>query len=163
MCAVGQWPLFVVEDSSLSLQKFLAKARLLIRQEKVRLLIVDYVQLMSAGSARDMRERITKVSNGLRVLAKDTGIPIVAISQLNRPKDGNPNIRPNKFSLMESGSLEQDAHVIVLVYRPVDDFGNPTEEDELIIAKQRHGPVANERVRFDSRTLTFRARPQVGQ
>jgi replicative DNA helicase len=136
---------------------------LLIRQEKVRLLIVDYVQLMSAGSARDERERITKVSNGLRALAKDTGIPIVAISQLNRPRDGNPNIRPNKFSLKESGSLEQDAHVIVLTYRPVDEFGNPTEEDELIIAKQRHGPVANERVRFDSRTPTFRARLQVGR
>jgi replicative DNA helicase len=87
----------------------------------------------------------------------------VAISQLNRPRDGNPNIRPNKFSLKESGSLEQDAHVIVLTYRPVDEFGNPTEEDELIIAKQRHGPVANERVRFDSRTPTFRARLQVGR
>jgi replicative DNA helicase len=154
MCEVGKWPLFVVEDGSLSIQKLLAKARLLIRQERVQLLVVDYVQLISAP-ARDEKERLTKVSNALRTLAKDTGVPIVAISQLSRPKDGNQNFRPNKFHLKESGSMENDSHVIILTYRPVDEFGNPIGEDELIIAKQRHGPVSNERVVFDSKTLTF--------
>jgi replicative DNA helicase len=154
MVDVGQWSLFVVEDSSLSIQKLLAKARLLIRQEKVELLIVDYVQLVSAP-ARDEKERLTKVSNALRALAKDTGVPVVAISQLSRPKDGSLNARPNKFHLKESGSQENDSHVIVLTYRPVDEFGQPTGEDELIIAKQRHGPVSNERVYFDPKTLTF--------
>jgi len=157
MGAVGQWPLFVVEDSSLSIQKLLAKARLLIRQEKVQLLIVDYVQLISAP-ARDEKERLTKISNALRALAKETGVPVVAISQLSRPKDGNPNARPNKFHLKESGSQENDSHVIILTYRPVNEFGEPTCEDELIIAKQRHGPVSNERVWFDSKTLTFYTR-----
>jgi replicative DNA helicase len=151
---VGQWPLFVVEDSSLSIQKLLAKARLLIRQEKVQLLIVDYVQLISAP-ARDEKERLTKVSNALRALAKDTGVPVVAITQLARLKDGSINARPNKFHLKESGSQENDAHVIVLTYRPVDEFGNPSGEDELIIAKQRHGPVSNQRVYFEPKTLTF--------
>jgi replicative DNA helicase len=159
MGTVGQWPLFVVEDSSLSIQKFLAKARLLIRQEKVQLLIVDYVQLISAP-ARDEKERLTKISNALRALAKDTGVPVVAISQLSRPKDGNANARPNKFHLKESGSQENDSHVIILTYRPVNEFGDPTGEDELIIAKQRHGPVSNERVYFDSKTLTFYTRLQ---
>ena len=154
MCKVGKWPLFVVEDGSLSLQRLLAKARLLIRQERVQLLIVDYVQLIYTP-ARDERERLTKISNGLRGLAKDTGVPVVAVSQLSRPKDGNQNCRPNKFHLKESGSLENDSHVIILAYRPVDEFGNPTGADELIIAKQRHGPVSNERVYFDSKTLTF--------
>lgn len=157
MCRVARWPLFVVEDGSLSVQNLLAKARLLIRQEKIGLLIVDYVQLISAP-ARDERDRLTKVSNALRCLAKDTGIPIVAISQLSRPRDGNQNFRPNKFSLKESGSLENDSHVIILVYRPVDELGSPTGQDELIIAKQRNGPVSNERVFFDSETLTFRER-----
>ncbi len=154
MCEVGKWPLFVVEDGSLSIQKLLAKARLLVRQERVQLIVVDYVQLISAP-ARDEKERLTKVSNALRTLAKDTGVPIVAISQLSRPKDGNQNFRPNKFHLKESGSMENDSHVIILTYRPVDKFGNPTGEDELIIAKQRHGPVSNERVFFDSKTLKF--------
>lgn len=154
MCEVGKWPLFVVEDGSLSIQKLLAKARLLVRQERVQLLVVDYVQLISAP-ARDEKERLTKISNALRSLAKDTGVPIVAISQLSRPKDGNQNVRPNKFHLKESGSMENDSHVIILTYRPVDEYSNPIGEDELIIAKQRHGPVSNERVFFDSKTLTF--------
>jgi replicative DNA helicase len=129
----------------------------MIRQEKIQLLIVDYVQLISAP-AKDERERVTKISNQLRALAKDTGVPIVVISQLSRPKDGNANARPNKFSLKESGSLENDAHVILLIYRPVDQYGQPTGEDEIIIAKQRNGPVSNERVVFDQKTLTFRER-----
>jgi replicative DNA helicase len=154
---VGMWPLFVVEDGSISIQRLTAKARLMIRQEKIQLLIVDYVQLVSAP-AKDERERLTKISNQLRTLAKDTGVPIVAISQLHRPRDGNPNARPNKFSLKESGNLENDAHVILLTYRPVDEYGRPTGEDELIIAKQRHGPVSNERVFFEPKTLTFHER-----
>ena len=157
MVEVGMWPLFVVEDGSLSIQRLTAKARLMIRQEKIRLLIVDYVQLVSAP-AKDERERLTKISNQLRALAKETGVPIVAISQLNRPRDGNQNARPNKFSLKESGNLENDAHVILLTYRPVDEYGAPTGEDELIIAKQRHGPVSHERVVFDPKTLTFHER-----
>jgi replicative DNA helicase len=154
MTTVGRWPLFVVEDGSLSLQKLVAKARLLIRQERIGLLVVDYVQLISAPAPNE-RERITKISNQIRALAKDTGVPIVAVSQLNRPKDRNENERPNKFSMKESGSLENDANTILLIYRPVDDFKRPTGDDELVIAKQRNGPVGNEKVFFDSRTMTF--------
>jgi replicative DNA helicase len=154
MGTVGLWPLFVAEDSSLSLQKLVAKARLLIRQEKLGLLIVDYMQQIDAIAPNE-RERLTKISNQIRALAKDTGVPVVAVSQLNRPKDRNHNERPNKFSMKESGSLENDAHTVLLIYRPMDDFGRPTGDDEIIIAKQRHGPVSNEAVRFDSRTMTF--------
>jgi replicative DNA helicase len=154
MATVGCLPLFVAEDGSLSLQKLLAKARLLIRQEKLALIVVDYVQLISANAPNE-RERMTKISNQIRALAKDTGVPILAVSQLNRPKDRNQNERPNKFSMKESGSLENDANTILLIYRPMDDFGRPTGDDEIVIAKQRHGPLSNEAVRFDSRTMTF--------
>ncbi len=154
MSQVGLWPLYVVEDSSLSIQKLCAKARLMIRQEKIRLLVVDYAQLISAP-ARDERERLTKISNALRALAKDTGVPVIVISQLSRPKDGNRNARPNKYHLKESGSLENDAHVILLIYRPVDERGQATGEDELIIDKQRSGPVGSESVHFDRKTLRF--------
>jgi replicative DNA helicase len=154
MATVGCWPLFVAEDGSLSLQKLVAKARLLIRREKLGLLIVDYVQQISAIAPNE-RERITKISSQIRALAKDTGVPILAVSQLNRPLQRNANERPNKFSMKESGSLENDSHTILLIYRPSDEFGRPTGDDEIIIAKQRHGPVSNEAVRFDSRTMTF--------
>ena len=154
MATVGVWPLFVAVDGSLSLQKLVAKARLLIRQEKLGLLVVDYVQLVSAPAANE-RERITKISGQIRALAKDTGVPIIAVSQLNRPKDRNQNERPNKFSMKESGSLENDANTILLIYRPMDDLGRPNGDDEIVIAKQRHGPVSNEKVFFESRTMTF--------
>ena len=154
---VGLWPLFVAEDGSLSLQKLVAKARLLIRQEKLGLLVVDYLQLISAIAPNE-RERITKISNQIRALAKDTGVPIIAVSQLNRPKDRNENERPNKFSMKESGSLENDANTLLLIYRPKDDFGHSTGDDEIVIAKQRHGPVGIEKVFFDSEKMTFRTR-----
>ena len=154
MVTVGRWPLYVAEDGSLSLQKLVAKARLLIRQEKIELLVVDYVQLISAIAPNE-RERITKISGQIRALAKDTGVPIIAVSQLNRPKDRNQNERPNKFSMKESGSLENDANTILLIYRPMDDLGRPNGDDEIVIAKQRHGPVGIEKVVFESRTMTF--------
>jgi replicative DNA helicase len=154
MATVGSWPLFVAVDGSLSVQKLVAKARLMIRQEKLGLLVVDYVQQVIAIAPNE-RERITKISGQIRALAKDTGIPILAVSQLNRPLQRNANERPNKFSMKESGSLENDSHTILLIYRPSDDFGRPTGDDEIIIAKQRHGPVSNEAVRFDSRAMTF--------
>jgi replicative DNA helicase len=157
METVARWPLFVAEDGSLTLQSVLAKARLLIRQEKLGLIVIDYVQLISAPGAAE-RDRITKISGQLRALAKDTGVPMVLISQLSRPKDRNANERPNKFCLKESGSLENDANTILLIYRPVDDLGNHTREDEIIVAKQRSGPVGIERVVFDPSTLVFRER-----
>jgi replicative DNA helicase len=153
---VARWPLFV-QDGSLSIQQLLAKARLLMRQEKVQLLIVDYVQVVLAN-AKDERERLTRISNALRELAKSEGIPVLAISQLNRPKDGGLNARPNKLSLKESGSLENDAHTVLLVYRPVDKQDQYTGEDLLILAKQRHGPVGIEPVLFRSETFTFHER-----
>jgi replicative DNA helicase len=162
MATVGYWPLFIADDGALPLQKLVAKARLLIRQEKLGLLVVDYVQLVSTVGATE-RERITKISGQIRALAKDTGVPILAVSQLSRPNPRNRNERPNKFSLKESGSLENDAHAILLIYRPPDDFGRPTGDDEIIIAKQRHGPVGNEAVRFDGRTMTFFERTTVGE
>jgi replicative DNA helicase len=154
MATVGLWPLFVAVEGSLTVQKLVAKARLLIRQERAQLLIVDYVQQISAIAPNE-RERITKISGQIRALAKDTGVPIIVVSQLNRPKDRNQNERPNKFSMKESGSLENDANTILLIYRPMDGDGRPNGEDEIVIAKQRHGPVGIEKVFFESRTMTF--------
>ena len=121
---------------------------------KLGLIVVDYVQLISANAPNE-RERITKISGQIRALAKDSGVPVLAVSQLSRPKDRNQNEHPNKFSMKESGSLENDANTILLIYRPMDEFGRPSGDDEIVIAKQRHGPVSNELVRFDSSTMTF--------
>jgi replicative DNA helicase len=147
MMEVARWPLHVVEESNISISKLLAKARLLIRRENVKLIVVDYVQLINANG-REERERITKISKALQSLAKDTGVPVIALSQLTRPKDGNENNRPVKYNLKESGSLENDPDVIILIYRPVDDRKMKTGEDELIVEKQRSGLPSIERVAF---------------
>lgn len=147
MIDVAKWPLHIVDESGIPIPKLIAKAKLLIRRESVKLLVVDYVQQVTT-SGKDERERITKVSKALMGLAKDTGVPIIALSQLARPRDGNENFRPTKFNLKESGSLENDAHVIVLIYRPVDERKMKTNEDELIVEKQRNGLPSIEKVRF---------------
>jgi replicative DNA helicase len=147
MVAVGKWPLHIIEDSDITLQKLVAKAQLLIRGEHIKLLVIDYIQLINA-KGRDERERTTAASRAILSLAKDTGVPIIAISQLARPRDGNENFRPTSFNLKESGSLENDAHVVILIYRPVDDRKMKTHEDELIIDKQRSGMTSIEPVTF---------------
>lgn len=151
---IAAWPLWVNDAGSLTIQKLCSLARIATRQHKVRLICVDYLQLISCP-ARDERERLTKVSNALRVLAKNTGVPVLAVSQLSRPRDGDANRRPNRFSLKESGSLENDAHVILLTYRPTNHYDQPTGDDELIVAKQRHGPVGIEQVYFKPEALKF--------
>lgn len=156
-CDVGRWPLFIEDNSGLNISQLTARARLLVRQHGIRLIVVDYVQLISTV-AQNERERITKISNALRILAKDGQVPVLAISQLSRPRDGDENTRPNKHNLKESGSLENDAHTIVLIYRPKEHNGEHKGEDELIVAKQRNGMTGSESVYFDPRTLTFRPR-----
>ncbi len=156
MVEVAKWPLFIEDESELSLSKLRAKARWLIRREKVKLTAIDYVQLLST-TGRDERERLTKISHGLMALAKDTDVPVIELSQLARPQNGNENQRPTIYNLKESGSIEQDADVIVLIYRPVDDRKLKTGEDELIVGKQRGGVTSVERVAFTN-FLRFKER-----
>jgi replicative DNA helicase len=147
MIDVAKWPLFIVEDRGIPLSKLLAKSRLLIRREKVELLVVDYIQLIKAPG-KDERQQLTTICHSLAALAGETGVPIIELSQLSRPTDGQKNRRPTKFRLKESGAIEQDANVIVMIYRPVDDRGAKTHEDELIVDKQRGGLSSIEPVCF---------------
>jgi replicative DNA helicase len=154
---VHRWPLHVTEDSSLSATEICARARISIRQNKTELILVDFLQNVP-NPARDERERLTRISGHLRQLAKDSGVPVIGVSQLSRPRDGNPNLRPTRFSLKESGALECDAHCILMCYRPLDETLKYTFEDELLIAKQRHGQVGNLAVRFNTAKLIFTER-----
>lgn len=156
MIEVAKWPLFIVEESGIQLSKLIAKSKLLIRREKVKVVVVDYVQLVSTHG-KDERERLTKISHGLMALAKDSGVPVIELSQLSRPKDGNENQRPTIYNLKESGSIENDADVIVMIYRPVDDRKLKTGEDELIVGKQRGGTTSIEKVNFTN-FLRFKER-----
>jgi replicative DNA helicase len=156
---IMQWPLWIDDTSGITISELVAKAKLQIAKG-AKLIIVDYLQLVQAPGAKTERDRVNEISGGLRHLAKATKVPVIALSQLARPNDRNPNERPTMFHLKESGNLEQDAYNILLLFRPVDDNGF-TGSDEIIIAKQRFGEAGTfVPVTFDKHRVTYVERPQ---
>jgi replicative DNA helicase len=154
---VKKWPLYIDDSSSMDAQEVAARSRLLAKRHDVKLIVADFLQIMDARG-RDERERLTKISKTMRQIAKDV-VPVLALSQLARAKDGNYNRRPTKYDFKESGSLEQDSHLCVMIYRPRDKESNlPNNEDELIIAKQRNGTESIVPVTFVDRFLRYEDR-----
>jgi replicative DNA helicase len=156
---IQKWPLHIVDDSSLCIEKLSAMARLAVRKDGVKLVAVDYCQIVSA-QARDERLRVATVSRGLTRLAKDENVPVLALSQLARADRLNPNRRPVMSDLRESSQLENDAHVVALLHREWDDeVGRLSSEGELIIAKHRSGETGAQPIKFNRRSLVFECRP----
>ncbi len=154
---VAKWPVWIVDPDELTAQELCAISRLYIRRHGVKLIVVDYLQLLQAPG-KELRDRVTYASNVLRAIPKKERVPVVALSQMARPKDGNENSRPSMIQLRETGYIEAHAHVVLLLYRPKQD-SNWTGEDEIIIAKQREGMVGKQPVvlhrdwvRFEERT-----------
>jgi replicative DNA helicase len=144
--------LYIDETPALSSIELRARSRRLSRQcGKLGLIIIDYLQLMSANSAGENRAtEISEISRNLKGLAKELHCPVIALSQLNRSLEQRPNKRPVMSDLRESGAIEQDADVILFIYR--DEVYNPDSQDkgtaEIIIGKQRNGPIGSVRLTF---------------
>lgn len=149
-------PIWIDDSPSLTVQEIVSRARLFIRKHGVRLVVVDYLRLVQS-SGRDLRERVGNTADALRTLAKTEQVGVVLLSQLRRP-EGGINSRPSMIELKESGDIEAHAHVVLLLYMPVGDDGKPVGEDEIIIGKQRHGPIGSHPVRFSETTLQFQDR-----
>ncbi len=145
-------PIFIDESAALNALELRARARRLYRQcGKLGLIVVDYLQLMSAASSGENRAtEISEISRSLKALAKELDVPVVALSQLNRSLEQRPNKRPVMSDLRESGAIEQDADLILFIYR--DEVYNPETPDkgtaEIIIGKQRNGPIGSVRLTF---------------
>lgn len=140
---IGQ-RIVIDETPSISLSELRSRCRRYKKENNLSLILIDYLQLMSGSqiSQKQGREReIGEISMGLKALAKELAVPIVALAQLNRGPDSRPDKRPKMSDLRESGSMEQDADLIMFVYR--DDYYNPNSEhagkSEVIIGKNRHG------------------------
>ncbi len=145
-------PIHIDETAALNALELRARARRLHRQYgKLGLIIVDYLQLMSATSQGENRAtEISEISRSLKALAKELRVPVVALSQLNRSLEQRPNKRPVMSDLRESGAIEQDADLILFIYR--DEVYNPDSPDkgraEIIIGKQRNGPIGTVNLTF---------------
>lgn len=126
------------------------------RHGRLDLVVVDYLQLME-GRGDTRQDEVAKMSRGLKVLAKDLNCPVIALSQLNRQAEGRDGQRPRLSDLRESGSLEQDADVVLLIHRPWMQSRLDSERNEatLIVAKNRHGPLDDVRLRYDPEWLLF--------
>ncbi len=152
-------PIYIDESAALTALDLRARARRLHRQcGKLGLIVIDYLQLMSGSSQGENRAtEISEISRGLKALAKELDVPVVALSQLNRSLEQRPNKRPVMSDLRESGAIEQDADVILFIYR--DEVYNPETPEkgisEIIIGKQRNGPIGTIRLAFQGEFTRF--------
>ncbi|KAF0201851.1 MAG: replicative DNA [Bacteroidetes bacterium] len=158
-------PLFIDDTPSLSIFELRAKCRRLKAQHDIQLVIIDYIQLMSAGLDRNNGNReqeISAISRSLKSLAKELSIPVIALSQLNRSVEQRPNKKPLLSDLRESGAIEQDADMVIFIYRP-EYYNQNTDEGgaslighaEISIAKHRNGALGDIPLRFISKYAKF--------
>jgi replicative DNA helicase len=159
MGVLSEAPIFVDDAASMNVLQMRAMARRLQAKEGLGLIIIDYLQLMEPRVASDSTVRqITEVSRSLKVLARELNIPVLAISQLSRAVERRSPPRPVLADLRESGSLEQDADVVMFIYRERDpELGKHKNNTDIIIAKHRNGPVGVIQLYFDERTVSFRS------
>lgn len=148
---LGEAPLFIDDNPNTTVMEIRAKARRLkARQGGLGLIIVDYLQLMSGGSSENRQLEVSSISRGLKILARELEVPVVALSQLSRNLEARSDKRPVLADLRESGSLEQDADVVMFLYR--DEMYNPESSDrgtaEVIVAKHRNGPTGKVQLAF---------------
>ncbi len=149
---LSEVPIFIDDSPSISVMELRAKARRLKAHQDIKLIILDYMQLMRSSSTNieSRQQEISEISRSLKALARELNIPVIAISQLSRAVESRTDHRPQLSDLRESGAIEQDADVVVLLLR--EEYYNPTSENqgiaEVIIAKQRNGPVGSLKLSF---------------
>lgn len=159
--SISRWPIYIDDKPDITPQEIRAKARKLKKEAGLGLLIVDYIQLVRSTGKHDSREQaVSEISRTLKAIARELDIPVVGLSQLNRQVDGRPDKHPMLSDLRESGAIEQDADIIIFIYR--DELYNKSEENpkrgiaELDIAKHRNGETGRFEVIFDAKTQTIR-------
>lgn len=148
---LAESPVFIDDTPAISALELRAKARRLKSQHNIGLVIVDYLQLMRSRSGVDNRQQeISEISRALKALAREISAPVIAVSQLSRAVEARADRRPQLSDLRESGAIEQDADLVILLLR--EEYYNPTPENkgiaELIVAKQRNGPVGSMNLTF---------------
>lgn len=155
--AISAAPLLIDDSPNLNIVEIRAKCRRMIKEFDLKLVIIDYIQLMTSGKKVENRQQeVSEFSRSLKLLAKELKVPVVALSQLNRKSEEGTNKKPELSQLRESGSLEQDADVVILIHRDFNSAeGTRVGEAELILAKQRNGPTGSSNVIFQGQYSRF--------
>lgn len=162
MDILNQAPVYIDDSVGTSIAELRAKARRLQMEHGLDLIIVDYLQLMSTGNTAYIGNRvqeISEISRALKSLGRELHVPVIAVSQLSRAVElRNPKI-PQLADLRDSGSIEQDADIVMMLYRKDYYEENPTEEEkgvtEIFIRKHRNGPIGKAELRFDKKQMRF--------
>ena len=167
MNSFAQAPIYIDDTSGSTITDIRAKCRRLKMQEKnLGLILIDYLQLMESSGREDRMQQISAISRGLKILAKELDVPVIALSQLSRAVESRTDKRPMLSDLRESGSIEQDADIVMFIYR--DEYYKKGEEDEevvkaqnkgeseIIIAKHRNGSVGTVKLLFQGNITKFK-------
>ncbi|HQY89385.1 MAG TPA: replicative DNA helicase, partial [Tepidisphaeraceae bacterium] len=154
-------PVYVDDSPQLTILDFRTKARRLKHDRDIKCIMIDYMQLMDNPGPESRQQQISEISRGIKAVARELRVPIIALSQLNRASESREGHKPRMSDLRESGSIEQDADVVMLLHR--EDYYHlseanyiPTGLAEVIIAKQRNGPTGTVELVFDGRVASFR-------
>jgi replicative DNA helicase len=158
MSEVADAPLFIDDSPNMSMMEIRAKCRRLKQRHDLKFVIVDYLQLMSSPRRPENRQQeVSELSRSLKLLAKELEVPVVALSQLNRGPEQRTDKKPMLSDLRESGSIEQDSDVVILLHRE-DQYEKESPragEADLIVAKHRNGPTATVTVAFQGHYSRF--------
>lgn len=160
--SLSRAPLFIDDTPSPNILQMRSMARRLQAEHGLALLVVDYLQLIQPRTNNEnMVQQITEISRGLKGLARELSVPVLALAQLSRAVEQRETRVPKLSDLRDSGSIEQDADVVLFIYRPDRDKKNPTPEEEntaeIIIAKHRNGPLGTVKMKFDTEKVSFKS------
>jgi replicative DNA helicase len=155
---LSEAPIYIDDSPGITVLELRTKARRLKSQFDIKLIVLDYLQLMQGPAKADSRQQeISEISRSLKALARELNVPIISISQLSRAVEQRSDHRPQLSDLRESGAIEQDADLVLLLLR--EEYYNPTDENkgvaEVIIAKQRNGPVGSLKLAFIGEYMRF--------
>ena len=153
--------IFIDDAAEMTVMELRSRARRLMAEHQLGLVIIDYLQLMQGssrgGGGENRQQEISNISRGLKALARELDIPVLVLSQLSRAVESRPNKRPMLSDLRESGAIEQDADLVMFIYR--DEYYDPHSEKqgvaEIILGKQRNGPVGTVELQFHNAHVRF--------
>lgn len=154
---LAQAPIFIDDTANISIMEMRLKARRLMAEQDLKLIIVDYLQLMQGRGLENRVQEVSEISRGLKALARELNVPVIALSQLSRAVEARQDHRPVLSDLRESGSIEQDADIVMFIHR--EEIYNPNTERkniaDIIIAKHRNGPTGQIPLRFFPSQIRF--------